>query len=321
MMWRLLMRRCPTRSMTLVGDVAQVGLGGRRVVLGARSSTPTCRAAGGLEELTVNYRTPAQVMRLASDVLAAAGIVGADARVGPRGRLDSRSRSGCRRGRPGGRRATPCAPSSSCSARAGSPSSRRPRRRRRAARRADRRAARRARSATGSGHAGPAGLGARRRSTSRAWSSTSWSLVEPADDPGRLGPRRQRPLRRADPADPAAPWSCTPATCPPAWTARFLTGTGLGRAEGSGAQPAGQAGGGRPGLAQLGPGVAVDVAQQAVDVRGEGAVHGPLVLPHAGPPGAAGRPAGAGPPRRRPGRRAAAGPAGRPQHLRADQPP
>ena len=25
MMWRLLMRRCPTRSMTLVGDVAQVG--------------------------------------------------------------------------------------------------------------------------------------------------------------------------------------------------------------------------------------------------------------------------------------------------------
>ena len=25
MMWRLLMRRCPSRSMTLVGDVAQVG--------------------------------------------------------------------------------------------------------------------------------------------------------------------------------------------------------------------------------------------------------------------------------------------------------
>ena len=33
MMWRLLMRRCPTRSMTVVGDVAQTGsLNGVRVV-------------------------------------------------------------------------------------------------------------------------------------------------------------------------------------------------------------------------------------------------------------------------------------------------
>jgi DNA helicase IV len=73
MMWRLLMRRCPTRSMTLVGDVAQVGS-----AAGASSWAEVLdRYVPGrwrMAELTVNYRTPAQVMRLASDVLAAAGI-------------------------------------------------------------------------------------------------------------------------------------------------------------------------------------------------------------------------------------------------------
>ena len=47
MMWRLLMRRCPTRSMTLVGDVAQVGLRRRRVVLGRGARPVRRRAAGG----------------------------------------------------------------------------------------------------------------------------------------------------------------------------------------------------------------------------------------------------------------------------------
>ena len=73
MMWRLLMRRCPSRSMTLVGDVAQVGS-----VAGASSwGSVLDRYVAGrwrMEELTVNYRTPAQVMRLASATLAAAGI-------------------------------------------------------------------------------------------------------------------------------------------------------------------------------------------------------------------------------------------------------
>ena len=46
MMWRLLMRRCPSRSMTLVGDVAQVGLGGRRLVLGGGPRPLRGRAAG-----------------------------------------------------------------------------------------------------------------------------------------------------------------------------------------------------------------------------------------------------------------------------------
>ncbi|MDQ1628723.1 MAG: hypothetical protein QOI54_2467 [Actinomycetota bacterium] len=73
MMWRLLMRRCPARSMTLVGDVAQVGS-----AAGASSWAsvldPYVAGRWRLEELTVNYRTPAAVMRLASEVLAAAGV-------------------------------------------------------------------------------------------------------------------------------------------------------------------------------------------------------------------------------------------------------
>ncbi|WP_201749645.1 HelD family protein [Micromonospora sicca] len=69
MAWRLLMRRCPSRSMTIVGDVAQTG---------ALSGTPSWREAlepyvarrWRLEELTVSYRTPAEIMAVAADVLA-----------------------------------------------------------------------------------------------------------------------------------------------------------------------------------------------------------------------------------------------------------
>ncbi|WP_336031270.1 HelD family protein [Geodermatophilus sp. FMUSA9-8] len=72
MAWRLLVRRCPTRSMTVVGDVAQTGsLAGTdrwEAVL-----TPHVGNAWRLEELTVNYRTPAEVMAVAADVLAATG--------------------------------------------------------------------------------------------------------------------------------------------------------------------------------------------------------------------------------------------------------
>jgi DNA helicase IV len=73
MMWRLLMRRVPSRSLTLVGDVAQVGS-----AAGASSwGSVLDRYVAGRwrqEELTVNYRTPSQVMRLATDVLTAAGM-------------------------------------------------------------------------------------------------------------------------------------------------------------------------------------------------------------------------------------------------------
>lgn len=61
MTWRLLARRCPTRSFTIVGDMAQGG-----DYAGSRSWTEALEPHFGrhwrLEELTVNYRTPAPVM-------------------------------------------------------------------------------------------------------------------------------------------------------------------------------------------------------------------------------------------------------------------
>jgi DNA helicase IV len=70
MAWRMLLRRCPTRSMTLVGDVAQTG-----APWGAGSWTraldPHAPGRWRVAELTVNYRTPAEIMAIAADVLAA----------------------------------------------------------------------------------------------------------------------------------------------------------------------------------------------------------------------------------------------------------
>jgi DNA helicase IV len=70
MAWRMLMRRCPTRSMTIVGDMAQASeLGGGsswQEVLG-----PNLGDRYRLERLTINYRTPAEIAEVAADVLAA----------------------------------------------------------------------------------------------------------------------------------------------------------------------------------------------------------------------------------------------------------
>ncbi|TFV62007.1 UNVERIFIED_ORG: helicase [Bacillus sp. AZ43] len=75
MAWRLLLRRCPLRSMTLVGDVAQTGS-----AAGASSwaevLTPHLGSSWRLEQLTVNYRTPAEIMAVADRVLAAGGTGG-----------------------------------------------------------------------------------------------------------------------------------------------------------------------------------------------------------------------------------------------------
>jgi DNA helicase IV len=69
MAWRLLMRRSPNRSMTLVGDIAQTGaLGGAaswQSLLGEYVAERWNRT-----ELTVGYRTPAEVMAVAAAVLA-----------------------------------------------------------------------------------------------------------------------------------------------------------------------------------------------------------------------------------------------------------
>ncbi|MGY2001643.1 HelD family protein [Blastococcus sp. SYSU DS1024] len=80
MAWRVLLRRCPTRSMTLVGDVAQTGS-----AAGTTSWAEVLEPALGvrgwrLEELTVNYRTPAEIMDVAAAVLVAGGAATSAAR-------------------------------------------------------------------------------------------------------------------------------------------------------------------------------------------------------------------------------------------------
>ncbi|WP_106323600.1 HelD family protein [Actinoplanes italicus] len=70
MAWRLLMRRCPSRSMTVVGDVAQTSeLAG--TTTWEQVFEPYVAQRWRLVELSVNYRTPAEVMAVAADVLAA----------------------------------------------------------------------------------------------------------------------------------------------------------------------------------------------------------------------------------------------------------
>ncbi len=69
MAWRTLMRRCPSKSMTVVGDIAQTG-----DIAGATSwgqvLSPYVMDRWKLTELTVNYRTPSEIMAVAADVLA-----------------------------------------------------------------------------------------------------------------------------------------------------------------------------------------------------------------------------------------------------------
>ncbi|MEH0146690.1 ATP-binding domain-containing protein [Corynebacterium sp. Q4381] len=72
MEWRMVFRRCPSRWMTLVGDTAQTS---------APAGTDDWEATlepfvGGrfrMHELTVNYRTPAEIMAYADEVLVRAG--------------------------------------------------------------------------------------------------------------------------------------------------------------------------------------------------------------------------------------------------------
>jgi DNA helicase IV len=64
--WRVLARRCPTRSMTVVGDLAQ-----RSAAAGSRTWDVGDRAVR--RQLTVNYRTPAEIMDRAAQVLPAIG--------------------------------------------------------------------------------------------------------------------------------------------------------------------------------------------------------------------------------------------------------
>ncbi|WP_235666522.1 RNA polymerase recycling motor ATPase HelR [Mycolicibacterium chitae] len=67
--WRVLMRRCPGRSFTVVGDLAQ-----RRSAAGATSwgamLDPYVAGRWEYRPLSVNYRTPAEIMAVAATVLA-----------------------------------------------------------------------------------------------------------------------------------------------------------------------------------------------------------------------------------------------------------
>ena len=69
MEWRVLMRHCPSRSFTVVGDLAQ-----RRSPAGARSwdtmLEPYVPGRWVHRSLTVNYRTPAEIMAVAANLLA-----------------------------------------------------------------------------------------------------------------------------------------------------------------------------------------------------------------------------------------------------------
>ncbi len=71
MTWRALLRRNPTRSMTIVGDVSQVSTeAGTRDW--AKTLDSRIKGSWRLETLTVNYRTPASVMEAARAVAIAA---------------------------------------------------------------------------------------------------------------------------------------------------------------------------------------------------------------------------------------------------------
>jgi DNA helicase IV len=75
MMWRLLLRRCPTKSFTVVGDMAQA-TGAAVSDSWEAALAPHIGNRWTQRDLTINYRTPTQVMDRAGAMLAHAGIEG-----------------------------------------------------------------------------------------------------------------------------------------------------------------------------------------------------------------------------------------------------
>ena len=63
------MRRVPTRSLTVVGDLAQTG-NAAGATSWAGMLDRYLKGRWREERLTVNYRTPAEIMTVAADVLA-----------------------------------------------------------------------------------------------------------------------------------------------------------------------------------------------------------------------------------------------------------
>jgi DNA helicase IV len=73
MQWRVLVRRCPMRSFTIVGDIAQVS-SPAGATSWAAALQPYFKDSWRLEELTVNYRTPAQIAQEAERMAQSAGL-------------------------------------------------------------------------------------------------------------------------------------------------------------------------------------------------------------------------------------------------------
>ncbi len=72
MQWRMLARRCPSGSMTIVGDFGQASKPGAARDWDDVLRLLPDRSAPRIVSLTVNYRTPAEIMDVAHSVLAAA---------------------------------------------------------------------------------------------------------------------------------------------------------------------------------------------------------------------------------------------------------
>lgn len=68
MAWRMVLRRCPGRSMTIVGDLAQTGAAGGADSW-AQVLDPLVPGRWRTERLTVNYRTPKEAMAVAAALL------------------------------------------------------------------------------------------------------------------------------------------------------------------------------------------------------------------------------------------------------------
>lgn len=73
MAWRMLLRRCPSRSFTIVGDVAQTS-SPAGTAWWPETMDPLFQAGWHLRELTVSYRIPAAVAEAAQSFARAAGL-------------------------------------------------------------------------------------------------------------------------------------------------------------------------------------------------------------------------------------------------------
>lgn len=78
MQWRLLLRRCPLRSFTVVGDIAQAASASASSTWRQALRTLVGNSVEGdrwrLEELTVNYRTPSQISAVAERMAIVQGL-------------------------------------------------------------------------------------------------------------------------------------------------------------------------------------------------------------------------------------------------------